>query len=200
MKKLAYFLLAAVLAGTLLAACANNKPTPEPTPTTAPSDPAAFDGQVNEILARLISETIAKKSIADEELKDITCYDKPVDADSCQDILGLTPAEFSADILSAVESKPEGSWFAHSIVLIQCKDQVDVAALADQISKGTNPARFGCLKAEAVVVGYAGQYIVLCASFQKTCDAIYAMFGALSAVQSSRIDRENDWKCAGMQG
>ena len=88
-----------------------------------------------------------------------------MDADSCQDILGLTPDEFAADVVSAVESKPEGSWFAHSIVVVQSKKDVDVAALADQISKGTNPARFGCIKTEAVVVGYAGQYIILCASF-----------------------------------
>ena len=200
MKKLVLFLIAAILAGTMLASCANSSPTPNPTPTPVPSDPAAFDGQISEILARLISKTIAKQSIADEELKDITCYDKPVDADSCKDILGLTPDDFAADIVTAVESKPEGSWFAHSIVLVQCSDNCDVAALAEQISKGTNPARFGCIKAEAVVVGYAGQYIVLCANFQNTCDAIYATFGELSALPTTRIDRENDWNGGGMLG
>ena len=198
MKKLACLLLAAVLAGAMLAACANNGSDKEPTP--APTDKTAFEGQINEILNQLISQTIAKKTLADEELKDITCYDKPVDAESCQDILGLTPDEFASGVVSAIESKPEGSWFAHSIVLIQCKDGVNIAALAEQISKNTNPARFGCIKAESVVVGYAGQYIILCASFQSTCDAVYTTFCELSAVPSMRIDRENDWDGGGMLG
>jgi hypothetical protein len=186
----------------MLAACTNNdselNPTPSPTPTS--NDQAAFDNPANEILDQLINQTIDKKTLANEELKDITCYDKPIDADSCLDILGLTPAEFATNIVSAVESKPEGSWFAHSIVLIECQDGVDVAALADQISKGTNPARFGCIKAEAIVVGYAGQYILLCASFQNTCDALYTTFSDLSALPPSRIDRENDWNGGGMLG
>ncbi|MDW7656619.1 MAG: hypothetical protein SCM11_05515 [Bacillota bacterium] len=202
MKKLVSFLLAAVLAGTMLAACANNgsEQNQQPTPTPAPSDQAAFEGQIKEILDQLISQTIDKKTLANEELKDITCYDKPVDADSCQDILGLTPAEFASDVVSATESKPEGSWFAHSIVLIECQDGVDVAALADKIAKGTNPGRFGCIKAEAIVVGYAGQYILLCASFQNTCDALYTTFSDLSALPPVRIDRENDWSGGGMLG
>jgi hypothetical protein len=165
-----------------------------------PSDKDAFEGTAEEILDQLISKTIEKKVLADEELNAIKCYDKKVDADSCLDILGLTPDEFSADVEYAVESKPEGSWVTHSIVLIKGKNSVDIAALADQISKGTNPARFGCIKAEAVVVGYAGQYIVLCASFQTTSDAIYSTFSELSAVTAVRIDRENDWNDGGMLG
>ena len=222
MKKLTALILVILMVGTMLTACVNNgsgndvtptpsnestptsskdvTPTPSPSPTPAPSDITAFEGTSDEILNQLISKTIEKNVIADEELKGIKCYNKKVDADSCQDILGLTPDEFAADIESAVESKPEGSWFAHSIVVIKGKDGVDVVALADQISKGTNPARFGCIKAEAVVVGYAGQYIILCASFQTTCNAIYATFSELSAVKATRIDRENDWSGGGLGG
>lgn len=202
MKKIISFLLTAVLAVTLLASCASSaseqSQAPEPTPT--PTDQAAFAGQTDEILSQLISQTLEKKTLANEELKDIACYDKPVDADSCQDILGLAPADFASNILSAVESKPEGSWFAHSIVLIECQDGIDVAALAEQVSQKTNPARFGCIKAEAIVVGYAGQYILLCASFQTTCDAVYTTFSELSALPATRIDRENDWNDGGLLG
>lgn len=200
MKRIAWVLLTVVLAGSLLAACASSGSDPNPTPSPTPSNQTAFEGQINEILHQLINQTLEKKNLADEELKNITCYDKPVDADSCQDILGLLPDEFASAIVSAVESKPEGSWFAHSIVLIECKKGADVAALANQISKGTNPARFGCIMAEAVVVGYAGQHIVLCASCQNTCDAIYATFSELSAVPSIRLDRTNDWDGGGMLG
>ena len=220
MKRLAILILVVFMAGTLLAGCAtngsSNDPTPTPTsskdptpapttskevtPTPKPSDKAAFTGTADEILNQLINKTIEKKVLADEELKDIKCYNKNVDADSCQDILGLTLDEFAADVEAAVESKPEGSWFAHSIVLIKGKNGVDVAALADQIAKGTNPARFGCIKAEAVVVGYAGQYIILCASFKTTSDAIYSTFSELSAVKAVRIDRENDWNGGGLGG
>lgn len=202
MKRLVSFLLAAALAVTTLAACTNNgsEQNQQPTPTPTSDDKAAFEGQVQEILDQLINQTIEKKTLANEELKDIACYDKAVDADSCQDILGLTPAEFASAIVSATEAKPEGSWFAHSIVLIECKEGVDIAALADKIAKGTNPARFGCIKAEAIVVGYAGQYILLCASFQNTCDALYTTFSDLSALPPTRIDRENDWNGGGMLG
>ena len=226
MKKFVILILAVLLVGTMLIACVNNgsgndvtptpsdeptptsskdvTPTPIPTPTSAPtpipSDKAAFTGTAEEILNQLISKTVEKKVVAEEELGGIKCYCKNVDADSCQDILGLTPDEFAADVEAAIESKPEGSWFAHSIVVIKSKTGVDAAALADKISKGTNPARFGCIKAETVVVGQAGQYILLCASFQTTSDAIYSTFSELSAVTANRIDRENDWSDGGMLG
>ena len=221
MKKLAILLLAFILAGTMLVACATNgsgsdatssstevttsstdatTSSTEVTPTPIPSDITAFEGTAEEILDQLISKTIEKKVIADEELKNIKCYSKPVDADSCQDILGLSPDEFAADVAAAVESKPEGSWFAHSIVVIKSKNGVDAAAMAEKISKGTNPARFGCIKAEVVVVGYAGQYIVLCAGFKTTSNAVYSTFSELSAVTTTRIDRENDWSDGGLGG
>lgn len=200
MKKHASLLLVVLLVATMLTACATDGSNHDATPTPGQTDKAAFEGTADEILNQLISKTIEKKVIADEELKDIECYNKNVDADSCLDILGLTPDELAADVEAAVESKPEGSWFAHSIVMITIKNGVDVAALADRISKGTNPARFGCIKGEAVVVGYAGQYIVLCASFQTTCDAIYTTFSELSAVTATRIDRENDWSDGGLIG
>lgn len=174
-------------------------PIPTPIPTPSPSDKAAFSGTVEEILKQLISKTIEGKTVADEELKDIKCYVRPVDADSCQDVLGLMPDEFAANVAAAVESKPEGSWFAHSIVLIKGRDGVDMAALAKKIANGTNPARFGCIKAEAVVVGQAGRHIVLCAGFKATSDAIYATFSGLSAVKPIRIDRKNDWS-SGLRG
>jgi hypothetical protein len=172
----------------------------EATPTPIPAESAAFEGTADEVLDLLISKTIEKKVVADEELNGIKCYYKKVDADSCQDILGLAPGEFASELEDAVESKPEGSWFAHSIVMIKCNPGVDAAAMAEKISKGTNPARFGCIKAETVVVGQAGQYILLCASFKTTSDAVYTTFSELSAVTATRIDRENDWSGGGLGG
>jgi len=202
MKKYLSLFLVVFLAGSLLllSACAGKESDNDTQPTPEQTDKTAFTGTADEILNQLISKTIEKNVLAVEELKDITCYNKEIDADSCLDILGLTPEKFAADVASAVEAKPEGSWFAHSIVVVKIKDGVDAAALADQISKGTNPARFGCIKAETVVVGYAGQYILLCASFQTTSDAIYTTFSELSAVASIRIDRENDWNDGGLVG
>ena len=139
MKKHASLLLVVLLAVTLLTACATTGSNQDAAPTPEQTDKAAFEGTADEILNQLVSKTIEKKVIADEELKDIACYNKNVDADSCLDILGLTPDELAADVEAAVESKPEGSWFAHSIVVIKAKDGVDAAALADRISKGTNP-------------------------------------------------------------
>ena len=200
MKSLISLIIAAIMATLMLTACVNKGSENETAPAPGPNDKVAFEGTTDEILSLLISKTIEKKVVADEELSGIKCYNKNVDADSCQDILGLTPDEFAAGVEAAVESKPEGSWFAHSIVLIKGKNSGDAAALAEKISKGTNPARFGCIKAESVVVGYAGQYILLCSSFQNTSNAIYSTFSELSAVTTTRIDRENDWSDGGLLG
>jgi hypothetical protein len=196
---MALILLAVVLAGTMLSACAGNGPDQGPTPTPSTNGESAFEGQVNEILDQMINRTIEEKNLDDEELKNIACYDKPIDSDSARIFSGWR-RPYSHPQWRPQESKPEGSWFAHSIVLIACKESADVAALAGQISKGTNPARFGCIKAEAIVVGYAGRYILLCASCRNTCDAVYATFSEMSAVPATRIDRENDWDGGGILG
>ena len=200
MKKLALLLLSILTTFAMLTGCASNGPENDATPTSGQNDQAAFTGTADEVLNQLITKTIEKKVLADEELSGIKCYNKNVDADSCQDILGLTPDEYAAEVAAAVESKPEGSWFAHSIVLIQGKDGIDVASLASRIAKSTNPARFGCLKAEAVVVGYAGQFIVLYSGFKTTSNAIYSTFSELSTVTAIRIDRDNDWSGGGLLG
>lgn len=115
MRKLASFLLTVTLSCMMLASCASKPTSEDLTPTTEPSSLSAFEGPVNDILDRIINDTIAKNILVDEELKGITCYEKSVDPDSCQDILGLTPAEFTSDIEAALEAKPDGSWFAHSM-------------------------------------------------------------------------------------
>lgn len=204
MKKYLIYILTFVLLCSLLSGCGNTAPetpkdTPpaetDPTDTDAPSVPA-FEGTVTEILDALVAKA-GELDAGEFGITSIEVSDVAVDTDTCGSILGLTTEEFESLVESAVESKPEGSWFAHSVVVIELKDNIPVAETAEKIIAGTKPNRFGCIQAKKIVGGYAGQYVFFCASDEGTADAVYAAFEALSAIDVTRVDRENDWSGSG---
>jgi len=122
---------------------------------------------------------------------------KPVEKDSSERTLGMTAEEMDQYVEEAIEMVPNGAWFAHSIILAKLKDGTDVEAVANQILKGTSPSRFGCLKADAISVFYAGNYVMMCATDDTTIEAAYKAFAELSAIEPTRLDRECDWKNQG---
>ncbi|MEA4832196.1 MAG: hypothetical protein VB118_06235 [Oscillospiraceae bacterium] len=201
---LAFFITAALLSGC------QNKKAPEETgkSTQKTSETAtvtceaktAFNGKAGDILDQIIKKAIELDTDKEYGIESIECSHNAIDSDNCTDILGLTTEEFTAGVEEAVESKPEGSWFTHSIVVVKAKDGTDAAALAEKIVKNTKPNRFGCLKPEAIVGGYAGQYIVFTASSSTSCEAVYQALSALSAIAPTRIDRTNDWSGGGLNG
>lgn len=163
-------------------------------------DKAAFTGTAQEVLDALIAKAISIDTDKEYGIGSIECTDTPVDADSCTDILGLTTDEFNSMVESAVESKPDGSWWKHSVVVIKVKPGTDTAALADKIVKGTKPDRFGCLKAGMIVGEYAGEYILLVVSDEALCEVVISAFEQLSAVKPVKISRTNDWSDGGFFG
>lgn len=173
-----------------LTACNNKKPVDEPTATDVP---AAFLGNIDEVLDLIVNKAIELDADKEYSIGEISCYHSPIDADNCEDVLGLTPDEFTQYVDAAMESKPSDSWQTHSIVIVKLKDGTDVKAIAEKMTAGTSPCRFGCLRVEAIVGGYAGNYVVLGATSQTGCDAVFAAFSQLAAVPATRIDRTNDW-------
>lgn len=173
--------------------------TAAPEETTAePEAPReAFTGTIEETLNALIAKAIELDEDKEFGIGSIECTPVPVDADGCERILGLTEAEFAEFVDTAIESKPNGSWFAHSVVVVKLKDGANAEELADKIVANTAPNRFGCIKAGAIVGARAGNYVVFAASSETTCEAVYKAVEALSAVSPVRIDRENTWKSTG---
>ncbi len=167
--------------------------TTEPTPVVK----AAFEGTIEEILDAIVAKAIELDTDPEFGIASIECTPTVVDAERCETVLGLTEDEYAQYIDSAIESKPNGSWFTHSIVVIKLKEGTDVATVANKIVMNTKPNRFGCLKPRAIVGAFAGDYVVFAASSETSCEAVYAAVEALSAVESTRIDRENDWNSSG---
>jgi hypothetical protein len=142
----------------------------------------------------LLVEKAGELDTSDEYgIKSIDVTDTDIDEDSCTTILGLDTDEFNDSIEAAIESKPDGSWYTHSVVVIKVKDGVNVKKLAKKIVANTAPDRFGCLKPEAIVGGYAGNIIFFTASDSTICEAVYSAFEKLSDDKPVRIDRKNDW-------
>jgi len=75
-------------------------PTPTPTPTPGPSEKAAFAGTTEEILKLLISKTIERKAVSDEEPKRLKSYFKAMETESGQDNPGHTTTQFAVECAS----------------------------------------------------------------------------------------------------
>lgn len=163
----------------------------------------AFTGEIEAILNSIVTRAIEIDMAAWTEeyeyygIGTIECEPTPVDEDSCTSILGLDTDEFYALVDSAIESKPLGSWYTHSVVVIKLKDGVDVAETAQKIVMNTKPNRFGCLKPSSIVGAYTGDYVIFTASDESACNSVYSAVVELSALEAVRIDRENTWKNSG---
>lgn len=182
MKKLICTVLALCLLACALVSCGS-----------AP----AFEGTVEEILDNIVTKAIELDTEPEFGIASIECTPTVVDAENCESVLGLSEEEFNEYVEAAIESKPNGSWYTHSIVVIKLKDGVDVPTVAEKIVMNTKPNRFGCLKPRSIVGARAGQYVIFSASSETSTEAVYNAVKALSAVEPTRIDRENDWSSSG---
>lgn len=68
---------------------------------------------------------------------------------------------------------------AHSVVLLRVPDGTDAAAVAADIKDNANPRKWICVEAEKVEVVRHDNVILLCMSFESTCDEIVAGFNSL---------------------
>lgn len=209
MKKFIAVLLAALLAFSAVACKKPDVDPKESNPSQESSSAAtAFDGEMKDIFEALIAESMVQEmAISDygtiTALLDPEGYgaeNLPVDAEAYETWLGLTADEVAQYVDETLAQVPNGSWFAHSVILVKLKDGADVAAVTEKMMMNTSPSRFGCIKAGAISACYAGNYAVLAISDEDTVNAVCKAFEKLSAIGATRLDRENDWNNGGFFG
>ena len=110
----------------------------------------------------------------------------------------LEDKEFEDYVEAAVESKPDGSWYTHSVVVVKLRDGVDVKTVAEKIVSKTEAVRFGCLRPEAIVGAYTGNYVVFTTSGKGICESVYEAVKELSGTDVTRVDREKNWSDSGL--
>ena len=99
-----------------------------------------------------------------------------------------------------MESKPEGSWNTHSVVVVKFKAGVDVKAVAEKIVAKTEAVRFGCLRPQAIVGGQVGEYLVFTTSDTEICNDVYKAVEELAGSGVTRTAREKNWSDSGLGG
>lgn len=171
--------------------------TTDKTPDTTPEKKEAFSGTIDEVLDLIVNKA-TELDKSEYGIGGIKCYHSPVDTDVCDVILGLDDKEFAEYVEAAVESKPEGSWFTHSVVVVKLKDGVDVKAVAEKIVSKTEAVRFGCLRPQAIVGAYTGNYVVFTTSDSSICEVVFEAVKALSGADVTRVDRTKDWSDSGL--
>lgn len=175
--------------------------TTKPEPKPEPSD-NLFSGKtdIDTLLDKIIARATEIEKDNEYGIGSIECYHLAIDEDSCETILGLSVDEFKQYIDVAMESKPEGSWNTHSVVVVKFKAGVDVKAVAEKIVAKTEAVRFGCLRPQAIVGGQVGEYLVFTTSDTEICNDVYKAVEELAGSGVTRIDREKDWSDSGLGG
>lgn len=209
MKKIIALILVCAFCALAFVSCADAEKTkteaPKTEETSEPTAPetkpepakAAFEGTMDDILNMVVAKAIELDEDKEFGISSIECTNTPVTNELCDLILGLTEEEFAALVDEAIESKPNGSWFTHSVVVVKLKDGVNVEEAANKIVANTSPSRFGCLKPQSIVGSYAGNFVVFAASSETTTEAVFGAVKALSGIEPTRIDRENTWSSQG---
>ena len=221
MKKSITTIASALLLIAILASCSGNKPSgdnskaPDTSKTVSVDDTSknaskdeskddskeelskpetkeAFTGTVDEILDLIVKKAGELDSANEYNISTIACSHSVVDIDSCDTILGLEDKEFEDYVEAAVESKPDGSWFTHSVVVVKLRDGVDVKTVAEKIVSKTEAVRFGCLRP------YTGNYVVFTTSGKGICESVYEAVKELSGTDVTRVDREKNWSDSGL--
>lgn len=173
-------------------------PVTEP-PATEPSEPqpptdSAFTGTPTEILEAILARAGELDSDQEYGLNSISWTPTVLTSADAPRVLGISEAEFAANVVAAVEEVPGGSWYPDSIFLLQIKEGVDVAAFAHQVTYATKGDRFGSLVADAIVGNYTGQYVIVAVCSASGAEAVRDAVHELSSLPTVAIERENDWE------
>lgn len=210
MKKKLIMLLAVAMLATSLASCGetgkkdgtttatDGKKTDVTTTEKKEEKKPAFEGEIGDILDSIVAKAGEIEGNTEYGIKSISCYHNDVDTDSCETILGLSEEKFKEYVDAAVESKPDGSWFTHSVVVVRLKDGVNVEEAAKTIVANTEPVRFGCLRPQKIVGMYTGNYVIFTTSGEEICENVYKAVEALSSDSVVRVDRDKNWSDSGL--
>ena len=145
----------------------------------SPDSPAA-DGETPDETGKVDPETAGLDEIMSAILDGVELPDVDQfvpDDELFSSYLFIDPVE-GADVLV---SEAMINAVAHSVALLRVPEGTDAAAIADQIRENANPRKWVCVEAEKTEVVQQGNLILMCMSFEDTCDAIVANFNALFA-------------------
>lgn len=211
MKKKLIMLLAVAMLATSLASCGggadktdgtttatDGKKTEVTTTDKKEEKKPAFEGEIGDILDSIVAKAGEIEGNTEYGIKSISCYHNDVDTDSCETILGLSEEKFKEYVDAAIESKPDGSWFTHSVVVVRLKGGVNVEEAAKTIVANTEATRFGCLRPQKIVGMYTGNYVIFTTSDEEICENVYKAVEALSGDSVVRIDRDKNWSDSGL--
>lgn len=152
----------------------------ENTPDEPESPDTPADGETPDETGKVDPETAGLDEIMTAILDgvDLPDVDQFVPDDELfSSYLFIDPVE-GADVLV---SEAMINAVAHSVALLRVPEGTDAAAIADQIRENANPRKWVCVEAEKTEVVQQGNLILMCMSFEDTCDAIVANFNALFA-------------------
>ncbi|MCL1848631.1 MAG: hypothetical protein FWF83_03025 [Clostridiales bacterium] len=141
-----------------------------------PSTPAStLKGTPEEILGVILEE--AAKALTDERPMPAV-YTSEVSAETSQNQLGVSSADFTKHVSSASVATALISTFAHEISVIQAKDAASATALKKLIAGegGYDSKKWICVFPEKSCIIESGAYVLLAVSRADTVDAVVSAF------------------------
>jgi hypothetical protein len=166
MKKYAAFCLCLLLLAAS-AGCAAKAP--------AVSD--TLSGSPAEIMESLRSGADALLSNED---KLPMSFDSPVDGETCQDRLGLTPEQLEQYVEDGVVLTAAIITHAHELALVKCKDAASAVEVKKLIADGFDSGKWICVFPEESFVMDSGSYVLLAATTAAAADALRQSFASLA--------------------
>ncbi len=179
MKKTLCFIFTFMMISTLVfTGCGkSNEETTETEATTAAKQDV-FSGSAADVLAEILNSTE----------NDIMVGDQEVNAENCEDLLGLTPEQYEQYVTDAAGSTAMINVHAHLVVLLKTKDFDSAAKVKSLIADNFNPQRWVCVLPEKCFVVDSGSYVMFVASFKETADAFADSFNTLAKDTAGKVE------------
>ncbi|MDR0468984.1 MAG: DUF4358 domain-containing protein, partial [Peptococcaceae bacterium] len=116
-------------------------------------------------------------------------FDGEVTADTSQNTIGLSTADFNQYVSSATVSTAAISTFAHQVSLILAKDAASAAEIKKRIAGdgGFDSQKWICVWPEESCVIDSGSYVLLVVSRADVAEAVVAAFTAAAGNVGERV-------------
>jgi hypothetical protein len=167
---LCLLLVIVVLAVTGCGQSGGGEPAEQPAQDT-------LSGDVSELLALVLST--ANDSLGEDD-KTAPSLEDTVSAETSQNLLGLSAADFGTYVESAAVSSAAIITFAHEVALIKCIDFDAAVEVKRLVAEGFDSARWVCVKPDVSIVQDSGSYVLLVVSREIIADAVLTSFSDLA--------------------
>ena len=102
----------------------------------------------------------------------------PITAETAVTFIGLSEADFAANIKDAIAFESMISPANSSVCLLELNDTADVAKVKKLVIDNCDPNKWICMSADKCMVVDSGRYIVLVMSTAEECDAVQKVFAS----------------------